>query len=124
MLGVTVECSREPAEGQTDYYIDSIDNECDVIKLRRRAERRLPGIGRIYKITVTATDQGGNQTSAILLILAPRFGFCFRRDDGRSGVSCAGRSCFATKGLRTFEFRSPFSCAAAVPLQIDSLPIF
>lgn len=76
-LGVTVESTRSPAPGQTDYYIDSIDNTCDIIRLRLRAERRLPGLGRIYKITVTATDQGGNQSSAILLILAPRFGFCF-----------------------------------------------
>jgi hypothetical protein len=76
-LSVTVESSRPPASGQTDYVIDSIDNRCDVIHMRLRAERRIPGVGRIYKITVTATDQGGNQSSAILLILAPRFGLCF-----------------------------------------------
>jgi len=76
-LSVAVECTRPPAPGQTDYYIDSIDNTYDVIHMRLRAERRLPGVGRIYKITVTATDQGGNQSSAILLILAPRFGFCW-----------------------------------------------
>ncbi|MEN6337469.1 MAG: hypothetical protein ABFE01_24715, partial [Phycisphaerales bacterium] len=76
-LSVTVESTRPPAAGQTDYYIDSIDNTCDVIHMRLRAERRLPGVGRIYKITVTATDQGGNQSSAILLILAPRFGLCW-----------------------------------------------
>ena len=75
-LSVTVESTRPPAPGQTDYYIDSINNQCDVIQMRLRAERRIPGLGRIYKVTVTATDQGGNQSSAILLILAPRLGFC------------------------------------------------
>jgi hypothetical protein len=73
-LGVAIESSRPPAPGETDSYIDSINNSTDVIQLRLRAERRLPGIGRVYKITITATDQGGNASSACLFILAPRSG--------------------------------------------------
>jgi len=73
-LSATVESSRPPQPGQTDYYIDSIDNQTDVIRLRLRAERRLPGLARVYRITVTATDAGGNSSSAHLLILAPRHG--------------------------------------------------
>ena len=80
-LGVTVESTRPPEPGETDYYIDSIDNDTGVIHLRLRAERRRPGLGRIYKITVTASDLGGNSSSAKLFILAPRRGPWFKWGD-------------------------------------------
>jgi hypothetical protein len=57
---------REP-----DWYIVSVDNNTGVIQLRLRAERLPRGDGRVYTITITAADQGGNQTSASVLVRVP-----------------------------------------------------
>jgi hypothetical protein len=56
---------------QADWYIDSIDNETGVIRLRLRAERLGRGDGRVYTITITATDQSSNQTSASVEVRVP-----------------------------------------------------
>jgi len=68
--------SSQPAEpGETDYYIDSVDDDTGVIELRLRSEREGKGFGRVYKVTVTATDESGNQSSAVVRILCPRRGW-------------------------------------------------
>jgi hypothetical protein len=74
-LDVTVESSQPEDPGETDYYIDSINNDTGIIWLRLRAEREGPGFGRIYTVTVTATDESGNQSSAIVRVLCPRRGW-------------------------------------------------
>jgi parallel beta-helix repeat protein len=75
-LDVTVESSEPPdanGDGSTipDYYIDSVDDETGTIELQLRSERSGNGDGRTYTITITATDESGNQSTAIVEILAP-----------------------------------------------------
>jgi len=74
-LDVTVESSQPAEPGETDYYIDSVDDDTGVIELRLRSEREGKGFGRVYKVTVTATDESGNQSSAVVRILCPRRGW-------------------------------------------------
>jgi len=68
-LGATVACNEEPG-AEPDWYIDSIDN-AGTISLRLRAERAGAGDGRIYTVTVTATDASGNQSSSAVTICVP-----------------------------------------------------
>jgi len=56
---------------QPDWYIDAINNDTGEIQLRLRAERSGRGDGRIYTITVTATDQSMNQSSAAVEVRVP-----------------------------------------------------
>ena len=42
-----------------------------MIHLRLRAERYAWGDGRVYTITITATDESGNQSSATVAIRVP-----------------------------------------------------
>lgn len=75
-LDVTVQCSEPPdadGDGNTipDYYIDSVDNETGLIELQLRAERSGKGDGRTYTISITATDESGNQSVAVVEIFAP-----------------------------------------------------
>jgi hypothetical protein len=76
VLSVTVQ-SSEPAEaigdGRTDvdYYVDSVNNETGVIELWLRSERSGKGSGRVYTITITATDTSGNSSVAVVEIRAP-----------------------------------------------------
>jgi hypothetical protein len=75
-LDVTVESSEPPdadGDGNTipDYYIDSVDNATGIIELRLRSERSGKGDGRVYTITITATDESGNSSTAILEIRVP-----------------------------------------------------
>lgn len=75
-LAVAVESSQPPdttGDGNTipDYYIDSIDDETGIIELRLRSERAGTGDGRMYTITITATDESGNSSKAVVTIRAP-----------------------------------------------------
>jgi hypothetical protein len=75
-LAVTLESSDPPdtgGDGNTipDYYIDSIDNGTGIIELRLRSERSGTGDGRTYTITITATDETGNSSEAMVTIRAP-----------------------------------------------------
>ena len=54
-----------------DWYIDSVDNSTGVIHLRLRSERFPWGDGRVYTITVTATDEVGNSSSATVEVRVP-----------------------------------------------------
>jgi hypothetical protein len=76
VLDVVVQ-SNEPAndggDGSTDvdWYIDSVDNATGMIALQLRAERSGGGTGRVYTVTITATDEGGNQSSSAVQIRVP-----------------------------------------------------
>lgn len=55
-----------------DWYLDSVDSATGVIHLRLRAERYPWDFdGRVYTITLTATDQSGNQTVAKVEVRVP-----------------------------------------------------
>ncbi len=75
-LEVEVQSSEPPdsdGDGNTipDFYIDSVDDETGVIEVRLRSERSGKGDGRIYTISIVATDASGNQSVAVAEILAP-----------------------------------------------------
>jgi len=75
-LDVTVASSEPPdtdGEGNTipDYYIDWVDDVTGIIELRLRSERSGKGDGRVYTITITATDASGNSSTAVVEIRAP-----------------------------------------------------
>jgi len=75
-LEVEVLSSEPPdtdVDGNTipDFYIDTVDDETGVIELRLRSERSGKGDGRIYTITIAATDESNNQSIAIVEVLAP-----------------------------------------------------
>jgi uncharacterized delta-60 repeat protein len=69
--------SSEPEDGigdgstEPDSVIVSVDNETGLIELQLRAERAGKGDGRTYTIVITAIDESGNQSVAIVEISAP-----------------------------------------------------
>jgi len=69
--------SSEPEDGigdgstEPDSVIVSVDSETGLIELQLRAERAGSGDGRTYTIVITATDESGNQSVAIVEISAP-----------------------------------------------------
>lgn len=69
--------SSEPADsdrdGNTipDFYMDSVNDATGVIELRLRSERAGRGPGRTYTILITATDESGNASTAVVEIRAP-----------------------------------------------------
>ena len=67
-LGVEV-TSNEPDED--DWVIDSVDNATGEIQLRLRAERSGSDDGRVYTVTITATDEADNSSTAIVEIRVP-----------------------------------------------------
>jgi hypothetical protein len=69
-IGVTV-ASSEPEGDEIDYEITGVDQATGVISLLLRAERLGNAGGRIYIITVTATDQAGNSTDSIIEVRVP-----------------------------------------------------
>ena len=76
VLAVVVQ-SNEPAndggDGSTDvdWYIDPVDNATGAIALQLRAERAGGGAGRVYTVTITATDESGNISSAAVQVCVP-----------------------------------------------------
>ena len=56
-----------------DWTEPVIDQDNGIITLQLRAERSLRGLGRVYKIMVTATDESGNSSEAKARIFVPRF---------------------------------------------------
>ena len=76
VLSATVNSSEPPdasGDGATmpDFTEAVIDQTTGIISLQLRAERAGEGIGRTYTITITATDQSDNFSTANVSILAP-----------------------------------------------------
>jgi hypothetical protein len=69
--------SNEPIEGlgdgdaAPDWAQPVIDQQTGEISLQLRAERSGSGSGRIYTISITATDQSGNASTADVKIIVP-----------------------------------------------------
>jgi len=69
--------SNEPDEGQgdgdmpNDILQPSINQTTGVISLQLRRERSGSGNGRIYSVTITATDSSGNTSSTVVDIKVP-----------------------------------------------------
>ena len=53
---------------EDDWVIDSVDNATGEIQLKLRADRSGSGDGRIYTVTITATDEANNSSAAIVEI--------------------------------------------------------
>ncbi|GAX59310.1 uncharacterized protein SCALIN_C01_0241 [Candidatus Scalindua japonica] len=75
-LSATVASSEPPdtdGDGNTipDYTTPAIDQFTGEITLQLRSERKGQGIGRVYTITVTATDDIGNSSDTTVEIVAP-----------------------------------------------------
>ena len=70
--------SNEPEEGQgdgdkaPDWGEPEIDQENGIIRIPLRAERMAQGYGRVYTVTVVATDSEGHQSEAIVHVDVPR----------------------------------------------------
>lgn len=76
VLSAVVTSSEDPLKdgtGQTipDFTTPVIDQDTGTIALQLRAERSGKGAGRTYTIAITATDLAGNQSSALVRIVAP-----------------------------------------------------
>lgn len=69
--------SNEPIEGlgdgdmSPDWTEPIVDQENGIITLQLRAERSGTGNGRVYTITVTASDQSGNNSTVNIEIIVP-----------------------------------------------------
>ena len=69
--------SNEPEDGlgdgdmAPDWTEPVIDQDNGIITLQLRAERSGSGDGRVYTITITATDDSGNSSTAIVEIIVP-----------------------------------------------------
>lgn len=70
-LDVSVQSSEQAAVGEQDWYVDSTDNEAGIITLRLRAERAGTDSGRVYTVTITATDASNNASVATVEIRVP-----------------------------------------------------
>lgn len=60
-------------EPDRDWTTPVIDQTTGVITLKLRAERNPKGKGREYTINITATDQSGNKSHAVVKITVARF---------------------------------------------------
>ena len=69
--------SNEPEEGlgdgdqAPDWGEPEIDQEAGIIRIPLRAERSAQGYGRVYTITVLATDSEGNQSEENVYVDVP-----------------------------------------------------
>jgi hypothetical protein len=69
--------SSEPARGfgkgdkSPDWTEPVIDEQNGIVRLQLRAERAGAGNGRVYRVTIVATDQSGNSTSRAVDIMVP-----------------------------------------------------
>jgi hypothetical protein len=75
-LTASVSSSEPPdsdGDGNTipDFTEPVIDQVTGEITLQLRAERKGQGTGRTYTITVTATDSSGNNSEAVIEVVAP-----------------------------------------------------
>ncbi len=76
ILNATIDSSEfmnGGGDGNTgvDYTEPIIDQETGIIVLQLRAERSGKGAGRMYEITITATDDSGNSSDAVVEVVAP-----------------------------------------------------
>jgi hypothetical protein len=55
----------------SDWEVVDIDDDSGIITLRLRAESLGSGDGRIYTITITATDEAGNSSTSDVEIIVP-----------------------------------------------------
>jgi len=75
-LSVEIE-SNEAADGdgdgntQPDFEVLDVDSETGVVRVNLRAERSAKGDGRVYTVTLMATDTSGNAAEATIAIIAP-----------------------------------------------------
>jgi hypothetical protein len=75
-LSATVS-SNEPEDGlgdgdmTPDWSVPAIDQETGIITLQLRSERSGSGDGRVYTITITATDDSNNSSQASVEIIVP-----------------------------------------------------
>ena len=58
-------------DGNTASDWDLVDIDSGIITLRLRAESSGSGDGRIYTITITATDEAGNSSTSGVEIIVP-----------------------------------------------------
>ena len=70
-LTASVQCSEADGQAEPDWIVPAIDNAAGTVALSLRAERTGSGDGRVYTVTITATDGAGNQSSATVDIRVP-----------------------------------------------------
>ncbi len=76
LLDVSVQ-SSEPldaaGDGSTeeDFAVASPDNAAGVVVVQLRAERSGTDVGRVYTVTIVATDGSGNQSTALVSVRVP-----------------------------------------------------
>jgi hypothetical protein len=69
--------SDEPADGEgdgdtpVDWEVLGVDPATGVVTLDLRAERSGGGDGRVYTVTITATDPSGNASTAAVEVRVP-----------------------------------------------------
>jgi hypothetical protein len=64
--------SNEPIDGQGDGSTSPDWEVVDAHHVRLRAERSGKGDGRIYSVTITATDTGGNTAAQSVSVRVPK----------------------------------------------------
>jgi hypothetical protein len=70
-LTADVECSEDDGGAEPDCYVESVDNATGIILVQLRAERSGTGEGRVYTVTITATDESLNESTAVVEIRVP-----------------------------------------------------
>jgi choice-of-anchor C domain-containing protein len=76
VLSASVQSNESPDESgdgstEQDCYVDWIDDAAGIILVQLRAERSGTGDGRVYTVSIGATDASGNQSSATVDIRVP-----------------------------------------------------
>jgi hypothetical protein len=70
-LGAVVTSNESDGSGESDWTEPVIDAATGTIVVNLRAERLATGDGRVYTVTVTATDESGNDSSVDVKIRVP-----------------------------------------------------